>query len=103
MNLIKPKKLQIGDKIRIIAPSGPVEADKIELAKAYFEQKGYQVELGKHLYSNLNYLAGNDNERLEDLHEAFNDDETKAIICARGGYGALRLIDKIDYELITTE
>lgn len=100
MNLIKPKKLQIGDKIRIIAPSGPVEADKIELAKTYFEQKGYKVELGKHLYSNLNYLAGNDSERLEDLHEAFNDDETKAIICARGGYGALRLIDKIDYELI---
>ena len=100
MNLIKPKQLQIGDKIRIIAPSGPVSKTKIELAKEYFEKKGYKVELGKHIFDEENYLAGIDEYRLDDIHEAFLDNETSAIICARGGYGALRLLDKIDYDII---
>ena len=100
MNLIKPKKLNTGDKIRIIAPSGPVNIDNIDQAKIYLENKGYKVELGSHITDNQNYLAGSDESRLADLHEAFLDKETKAIICARGGYGALRLIDRIDYNSI---
>lgn len=100
MNLIKPKKLNLGDKIRIIAPSGPVDMDKINQAKIYFENKGYKVELGSHITDEYNYLAGSDENRLADLHEAFSDKDTKAIICARGGYGALKLVDKIDYKLL---
>jgi muramoyltetrapeptide carboxypeptidase len=100
MNLIKPNQLKIGDKITIIAPSGPVNIDIINKAKEYFENKGYKVEFGKNLNKKCDYLAGSDKDRLEDLHNAFKDIETKAIICARGGYGALRLLDKIDYEII---
>ena len=100
MNLIKPKKLNLGDKIKIIAPSGPVDATKIKKAAEYLIKKGYSVEFGKHLFNKEHYLAGNDQERLSDIHEAFLDKDTKAVICARGGYGALRLIDKINYELI---
>lgn len=100
MNLNKPKRLQIGDTIGIIAPSGNVNIEKIMQAKSYFEKAGYKVKLGKNIEKCQKYLAGTDEERLEDLHNAFLDKEINAIICARGGYGALRLISKIDYNVI---
>ena len=100
MNLIKPKKLKKGDTIAIIAPSGEVDMKKIKKAVSFFEKYGFKIRLGKNIDKCQNYLAGSDEERLEDLHNAFADKEIKAIICARGGYGAIRLINKIDYELI---
>ena len=54
----------------------------------------------EHLYGNHDYLAGDDDSRLEDLHSMFSNEDIKAILCARGGYGTLRLLDRIDYELI---
>lgn len=100
MNLIKPKKLHQGDTIAIIAPSAAVDMERIFCAKKYFEEKGFKVKLGKNIDKSYLCFAGNDNERLEDLHNAFLDNEVDAIVCARGGYGAIRLINKIDYEII---
>lgn len=100
MNLIKPKKLQQGDTISIIAPSGAVDSDLVYKAKAYFENKGYKVKLGKNIFKSDRYLAGADEERLSDLHEAFSDKSVDAILCARGGYGAIRLANKINYEIV---
>lgn len=101
MNLIKPKKLEKGDTISIIAPSGGVESNENLLrATRYFENLGYKVKCGKNVLKLNKYLAGSDEERLEDLHNAFEDKEIKAIIALRGGYGAIRLVNKIDYSLI---
>ncbi len=100
MNLIKPKNLNKGDTIAIIAPSGEVNIEKIKSAVQYFENKGYKVKLGANLSKCRNYLAGSDNERAEDLNNAFADKDVNAIVCARGGYGAIRLIDKIDFDII---
>lgn len=100
MNIIKPKKLNLGDTISIIAPSGRVQEEKIFNAKKYFENKGYNVKLGKNIFKNLRYMAGTDEQRLEDLENAFADEETNAIFCARGGYGAIRIVNKIDYTII---
>lgn len=101
MNLIKPKKLEKGDTISIIAPSGGVESDENLLrATAYLKSLGYNVKWGKNVLKTNKYLAGTDNERLEDLHNAFKDKGINAIIALRGGYGAIRLINKIDYNLI---
>lgn len=100
MNLVKPAILSLGDTIAIIAPSGPVEYDLIMKSKKYFENKGYKVKLGEHIFKSDRYLAGSDEERVSDLHGAFLDNEVKAIVCARGGYGAIRLIKMIDFELI---
>lgn len=100
MNLIKPKKLTKGDTISIIATSGEVDFEKILNAKKYFEQKGFNIVLGSNITKSNNGLAGDDTERLEDLHKAFLDKNIDAIICARGGYGALRLVNKIDYSII---
>ncbi len=101
MNLIKPKKLEKGDTISIIAPSGGVESDENLLrATAYLKSLGYNVKWGKNVLKTNKYLAGTDNERLEDLHNAFKDKGINAIIALRGGDGGIRLINKIDYNLI---
>lgn len=100
MNLIKPKKLNLGDTISIIAPAGGVDLNKIEIAKKYFTDKGYKIKLGSNINKKNRYLAGTDEEKIEDLHNAFLDKEVKAILCARGGYGAIRLVNKIDYDII---
>ena len=74
MNITKPKNLKIGDTIAIIAPSGGIENDtNLIRAKNYFETLGYKIKIGKNVLNNKNYLAGTDEERLEDLHEQFAD------------------------------
>jgi len=100
MNLIKPKNLEKGDTIAFIAPSGCIEKDRVLNAKKYFEEKGYSVKLGKNIFKKDRYMAGTDKERIEDFENAFADPNVKAIICVRGGYGALRIINKINYDII---
>jgi muramoyltetrapeptide carboxypeptidase len=101
MDIIKPKKLMGGDVIGIISPSSPVsDASRLEGGVSYFEKMGYRVELGSNISKTRGYLAGTDEERVKDIHEMFLNDEVKLIICLRGGYGASRLLDKIDYSII---
>lgn len=100
MNLIKPKKLKKGDTISIIAPAGAVDINLIRKAEEYFKNCGYNVKLGANINKHYRDFSGSDNERIEDLHNAFADSETNAIICARGGFGTLKLLNRIDYDLI---
>ena len=101
MNLIKPPLLKEGDTIGILAPSGPMEDDtNLKRAIEFFEHRGYKVKLSDNLYSKNRYLAGTDEERLDALHKMFADKSVNAIICLRGGYGAIRLINKVNYDLI---
>ena len=98
---LTPQKLKTGDTIAIISPSGQVNySERFELAKKYFENKGYKVKIFPNAKKCQGYLAGSDEERLSDLHDAFADKEVQAILTSRGGYGAARILDKIDYELI---
>lgn len=101
MRIIKPKRLGRGDIIGVISPaSSPDEFQRIELGVRYLEKLGYKVKIGKNVAKTHGYLAGSDDERLEDFHSMFKDKNVKAIFCVRGGYGAFRLLDKIDYKLI---
>lgn len=100
MNLIKPPYLNEGDTIAIIAPAGAVEYDEIIKAQVYFERHNLRVKLGKNIFKSNRYMAGTDEERVADLHDAFLDDSVNAIVCARGGYGSIRLIKSIDFDLI---
>jgi len=100
-NLIKPKKLKIGDTIGIIAPCGKVDnREYIDRAVKFFSGKGFNVKISDHILDKKRYLAGEDNIRLKELHNFFKDPKIDAIICLRGGYGAIRLIKNIDYEII---
>jgi muramoyltetrapeptide carboxypeptidase len=101
MLIQKPKKLNKKDIIGIISPaSSPDEFLRIEKGVKYLEGLGYRVKIGNNVGKNHGYLAGTDEERVNDIHEMFKDKSVKAIFCLRGGYGAFRLLDKIDYRLI---
>ena len=101
MKYIKPKKLKKGDLIGLISPaSAPIDDKLIENGVKYIERLGYRTILGKNVGKVRGYLAGTDEERVEDIHQMFSDKKVKAIFCLRGGYGAFRLLDKIDYKLI---
>ncbi|MCM3734751.1 LD-carboxypeptidase [Bacillus cytotoxicus] len=95
-----PEPLQYGDTVMIIAPAGPPSLDHILQAKQKFEEMGLCVIIGKSVQEKRGYLAGDDTVRLHDLHEAFTNPYVKGIFCARGGYGAGRLLPFINYELI---
>ena len=96
----KPDRLHRGDRIGIVAPGGPVTREELEPGIRLLESRGYSIISAPHLYAQTGYLAGDDDNRLQDLHMMFRDPEVKAVFCARGGYGTLRLLDQIDYSLI---
>lgn len=98
--MIKPNRLQKGDKVMIIAPSSPPKVNQVENMKTKLEGMGLEVVIGKSVYSIYGFLAGEDDVRLADLHEAFGNKEVKGIFCACGGYGSARLLENIDFELI---
>ena len=86
--------------IGIIALSGACDKEKIENAKTFLESEGFCVKLSKNIFDKDRYLAGSDKDKLEALYSFFEDPEIDLILNARGGYGAIRLINKIDYEII---
>jgi len=98
--LIKPPRLRPGDLIGIISPAGPVDESELKPDLELLESSGFRIHVAPHVYDRQGYLAGDDEARLSDLHGMFQDRKTKAIFCARGGYGTLRLLDRIDYDLI---
>lgn len=101
MARLKAKALQQGDTIGIIAPASPARSeDRIQQAVQYLERQGYRVEVAKHMMDGPGYLAAPDKDRLSDLHGMIRNKRVKAIMLIRGGYGTIRLLDKLDYELI---
>ncbi|MBD8036139.1 LD-carboxypeptidase [Solibacillus sp. A46] len=96
----KPKRLKKGDTVGIISPSGPYRDGQLEKALPFLESLGLNYKLGENCDKRWGYLAGSDEERLSDLHTMFSDPDIAGIICARGGYGAARITDKIDFELL---
>lgn len=101
MNKIKPQKLKKGDCIGLLSVAGNVENTKdIDLAIDYFEQKGFKVLVSKNSCDSKNYLAGSDEARKNELERFFSNPEINAIVAMRGGYGCLRIIEDIDYDII---
>ena len=101
MNLIKPKKLKKGDTIGILATAGAVEyKENVLRAVKFFEEKGYNAVLSDNVFDEYRYLAGTDEKKIKEIHKFFADENINAIVCMRGGYGAIRLIKNLDYELI---
>jgi muramoyltetrapeptide carboxypeptidase len=100
MHLIKPRRLQPGDLVGIIAPGGHTSDGALARAVANIESLGLRVRLG----DNINYVYGNYGgtvaQRLEDLHGMFLDPEIKAVWAIRGGSGCISLLEHIDYQLI---
>lgn len=100
MRLIKPNRLTIGDTVGVIAPASPPNQENLVRGIAFLKELGLKVKVGNAVDKVYGYLAGTDEERLNDLHQMFQDSEVKAVICACGGYGTARIASYIDYELI---
>ena len=98
--LIKPENLKIGDTISIIAPSGVLkDYDKyMDKSINLMQSWGLNVVLGSSIYDNYGHFSSADINREKDFQNAIDDNKIKAIWCARGGYGAMRIIDNINYE-----
>jgi muramoyltetrapeptide carboxypeptidase len=97
---IKPKRLKAGDTIGVIAPASGVSEETFERGLQNLADLGFQTKVGKNARGRNGFLSGTDQERLDDLHWAFRDKEIKAVWSIRGGYGASRLLPRIDYRLI---
>lgn len=89
-----------GDTVGVVALGGNCEKEKVDKAVLNLENLGFKVKLAKNIYDKNKYLAGSDSGKLEALYEFFHDPEIKLILNARGGYGSIRLINKIDYDII---
>lgn len=97
--LIQPPYLKAGDTVAIVAPSGILKNREREVQQAVelLESWGLHAVVGPHVFSKANHFAGTDEERCEDFQNAMDDPKISAIWCARGGYGTVRILDKLDY------
>ena len=92
-----PALLQKGDLIAIVAPAKAIEHEHVHFAKAFFEKEGFRVKISENCLGQFHYFSGDIAERLHDFQTELNDPEVKAIVCARGGYGCVQLLDRIQW------
>jgi len=93
----KPAFLQKGDKVHIISPASPIDKSYILSAIERLSSWGLHVTLGKSVTASYGVFAGTDSQRFHDLQEALNNPEVRAIFCARGGYGSIRIVGDLDF------
>ena len=98
--MIKPKPLIEKSTIGVISPSYWLDEKILSKTRKFFEDKGYKLDFGKSNYLKWGPFAGTPQERADDINRMFSDPNIDAIMCARGGYGANRVLPLIDYELI---
>lgn len=91
-------KLKKGDKIAFVAPSWKVSEAQLAPAIRFFEQNGFEVVLSPHIYDRQNQFAGSDEQRRTDMQMMLDDSTVKAILCVRGGYGAVRFVDELNFD-----
>lgn len=101
--MIRPANLVPGDTIALIAPAKAIEPVLVDQAVALLEKAGFVVLVGQHTKGQFHYFSGTDDERAADLQWAIDHKEVKAIICARGGYGAVRLLDRVQWATLLRE
>ena len=95
--MIRPRYLRKGDTVGITAPAGCLKRKEIDPAVELIRSWGLNVVFGKHVLSKRHSFAGTDNQRAEDLQQMLDDRSVNAIICARGGYGTIRIINNIKF------
>jgi muramoyltetrapeptide carboxypeptidase len=96
-NSILPNKLKKGDKISLISTARKIDIEKLVYTKEVLNNWGLTVIEGKNLRADSNQFCGTDVQRASDLQDAINDNSIKAIICFRGGYGTVRILESVDF------
>src|SRR5947208_2595520 len=100
-----PKLLKLvpGDTVRLVSPASTPTKDGVVRGTMLLESLGLRVELGRHVFDRLGYLAGLDADRLADINDALNDASVRAIITTRGGKGAYRIADGLDFSAMRAD
>lgn len=86
-----------GDRVAIVAPASPVDGTLLERGGAALTERGFLVEWKESILTRNGYLAGSDERRAEELNYFLSRDDIRAIFVARGGYGTIRILDRIDF------
>ncbi len=102
-HLIKPRAIRAGDTIGIAAPASPFDRQALERGIAVIKSMGYRVKIPENCFNRQGYLAGSDTERAESLMGLFSDESVRAIFCARGGFGSLRLLPLLDFGTVAAK
>ena len=100
ISIIRPKPLKEGDKVGIAAPAGPFKIDRFEKGLEVIRAMGFEPVFDEAVFARDRHLAGLDKQRAGLINRLFADDAVKAIFCARGGFGCLRVLPYMDYDLI---
>ena len=95
--MIQPPNIQQGDTIGLVCPAGSIPIEKVQNCIQTLEKWGYSVKLGATVGAKKDSFSGTDTERAADLQSMLDDPSVKAILCARGGYGASRIINTIHF------
>jgi muramoyltetrapeptide carboxypeptidase len=92
-----PPSLQKGDLIAFASPARSIKAEELQTAIQFFEENGYKVKIDSEVNAVFNQFAGDDEKRAQHFQSLLDDPLVKAIVCSRGGYGSLRIVDKLDF------
>ncbi|HEU5310752.1 MAG TPA: LD-carboxypeptidase [Candidatus Eisenbacteria bacterium] len=95
--MIAPPRLRPGDRIGIVAPSGPVLRKHVAAGVRTLEREGFRVSLARHVFDRRGHLAGTDAARLDDFNRMLRDPDIRCVLLARGGYGSMRISSGIDW------
>jgi muramoyltetrapeptide carboxypeptidase len=95
-----PVRIKPGDTIGIAAPAGPFDRQTVLRGARIIEDMGFKIIIPPGLFEKNRYLAGADKHRVQIVNEMFADNSIDAIICARGGYGSMRILPMLDYDVI---
>lgn len=101
--LTRPRRLVPGDRVAVVAPSGPIDAARLAAGCAILRSWGLEPVVAPHVldvHPRLDYFAGTDEDRAADFQQAWLDPTIAAVICARGGYGAQRVCDLLDWNAL---
>jgi muramoyltetrapeptide carboxypeptidase len=102
-SMIQAPNLQKGDTIALISPAKAIEKELVVAAQKFFEDCGFHVLIGQHACGVDRYFSGTDDERASDLQAAIDHPDVKAIVCNRGGYGAVHLLNRVNWANLLRE
>jgi len=95
--MITPAYLKKGDKIAIVSPARSITFEEVHPAIRFFQRHGLEVVLGSYVFNRQHQFAGSDEQRRRDFQHMLDDDSIRAIVCSRGGYGTMRILDDLDF------
>jgi len=94
---VAPPRLRSGDRIELVAPSGPVKRSLVLSGARLLVEAGFRVTFARHLFDRRGHLAGSDAARADDMNRALRNRDVRCVLMARGGYGAMRIAPEIDW------